>query len=306
MASVTLAESAKLSRNLLVPGIIEDIITVNDMFQLLPFDAISGNALQFTREATVGDVQVGGVDTSITAKTAATFTSVTASLTTIIGDAEINSLIQATRSNETDQVDTQVGSKAKGVGRKYQDMLINGTGSSNQFTGLLALCSAGQTLEGGTNGASMTLDILDQLLDLVTDKDGEVEWMAMHRALKRKYFAILRALGGNSATDVITLPSGKEVPAYRGTPILANDWIPTTQTQGSSSVCTTVLAGNFDDGSRTIGIAGLTAEQDAGINLVYVGIDPAKDNEIWRIRFHCGLAQYSDKGLAMVKGLLLT
>ncbi len=306
MASVTLAESAKLTRNLLIAGVIEDTITVSEMFELLPFDGISGNALQYTRETVLGDVQVGTVDTSITANAAATFTTVTSTLTTILGDAEVNSLIQATRSNEVDQTATQIASKAKSVGRKYQDMLINGTGSSNQFTGLLTLCSAGQTIEAGANGASLTFEFMDQLIDLVTDKDGQVDWLALHRALKRKYFSLLRGLGGTNPADAYTLPNGKQVPAYRGTPLIANDWIPTTQTQGSSSVCTTMLAGNFDDGSRSCGIAGLTSENSAGIEVVDVGIHQTKDNHIWRVRFHCGLAQFSDKGLAIGKGLLLT
>lgn len=306
MASVTLAESAKLTRNLLIAGVIEDTITVNEMFELLPFDGISGNALQYTRETVLGDVQVGTVDTSITANAAATFTTVTSSLTTILGDAEVNSLIQATRSNETDQTATQVASKAKSVGRKYQDMLINGTGASNQFEGLLGLCSAGQTIDAGTNGASLTFELMDQVIDLVTDKDGQVDWIALHRGLKRKYFSLLRALGGTNPQDVYTLPSGKQIPAYRGTPLIANDWIPVTQTHGTSSVCTTMLAGNFDDGSRSCGIAGLTAENSAGIEVVHVGIHQSKDNDIWRVRFHCGLAQFSDKGLAMVEGLLLS
>ena len=37
MASVTLAESAKLSQNLLIQGVIENVITVNRFFEVLPF-----------------------------------------------------------------------------------------------------------------------------------------------------------------------------------------------------------------------------------------------------------------------------
>ena len=45
MASVTLAESAKLAQDELVAGVIENIITVNRMFDVLPFDSIEGNSL---------------------------------------------------------------------------------------------------------------------------------------------------------------------------------------------------------------------------------------------------------------------
>jgi hypothetical protein len=56
------------------PLLIENVITVNHMFELLPFDAIDGNALAYNRENVPGDVQMAGVGTTITAKAAATST----------------------------------------------------------------------------------------------------------------------------------------------------------------------------------------------------------------------------------------
>ena len=136
MASVTLAESAKLAQDELVAGVIENVITVNRMFEVLPFDGIDGNALAYNRENVLGDVDTEGVDDVIGAKAAATFTQVTSSLTTIIGDAEVNGLIQATRSGDgNDQKAVQIASKAKSAGRKYQDMFINGDSGSVQVRG---------------------------------------------------------------------------------------------------------------------------------------------------------------------------
>jgi hypothetical protein len=74
MPSVTLAESAKLSQDLLVSGVIENVITVNQFFQVLPFQPIEGNALAYNRENALGDVQFAGVGSTITAKAPATFT----------------------------------------------------------------------------------------------------------------------------------------------------------------------------------------------------------------------------------------
>jgi hypothetical protein len=309
MASVTLAESAKLALNDLVAGVIENVITVNHFYHVLPFDGIDGNALAYNRENALGDVQAAGIDTSITAKAAATFTAVTSSLTTIIGDAEVNGLIQATRSGDgNNQTAIQIASKAKAVGREYQDQLINGTGSSDEFSGLLALASAGQkiiqdTSSVTTNGGPLSLAKLDELIDLVTDKDGNVDYLMMHSRTLRSYYALLRGLGGASIGDTVTLPSGTTVPAYRGIPIFRNDWIPTNQTQGSLSTATTVLAGTLDDGSRTTGIAGLTASNAAGIQIEDVGVAETKDNHIYRVKWYCGLALFSDKGLALLQGI---
>lgn len=319
MPTVTLPESAKLAQNELIAGVIENIITVNRMFEVLPFDGISGNALAYNRENVLGAVAtvgVGDADGVIgstatgtnaverqAAKNAATFTQVTSSLTTILGDAEVNGLIQVTRSSDgNDQTAVQIASKAKSAGRKYQDMLINGDGTNFTFPGLISL--AAQEAATGTNGDNLSFDILDELMDLVVDKDGLVEYFTMHARTLRSYRALLRALGGASINEVIELPSGTEVPAYSGVPIFRNDYIPTNQTKGTGTNTTTIFAGTLDDGSRQHGIAGLTAEEESGVVVVDVGESETKDEHIWRVKWYSGLALFSEKGLAYSSGIL--
>lgn len=320
MPSVTLVESAKLAQDDLVAGIIENIITVNKMFQVLPFDGIDGNALAYNRENALGPVATTGVGDSDgdigagasgtnqterqAAKDAATFTQITSSLTTILGDAEVNGLIQATRSSDgNDQTAVQIASKAKSAGRKYQDMFITGDATNFTFTGLLTLCVSGQTAATGANGGPLSFAFMDEMMDLVVDKDGDVDYMAMPARTIRSYLALLRALGGASIGDVVELPDGSQVPAYRGVPIFRNDYIPINQVKGGGSNQTTIFAGNFDDGSRTHGVAGLTAANASGIQVVDVGESETKDERIWRIKWYCGLALFSEKGLACADGI---
>jgi hypothetical protein len=308
MASVTLIESAKLAQDDLVSGVIENIITVNQMYELLPFDGVEGNALAYDRESVLGDVIVAGVGTTYsgagTGKAAATFTQVTSTLTTIMGDAEVNGLIQATRStNGNDQTAIQVESKAKSAGRQYQSMLVNGTGADNQFTGLLGLCASGQKVSTGASGGALSFDFLDALIDLVTDKDGVVDYIMMPKRTRRAFRGLLRGLGGAGIIETVELPSGASVMSYAGVPVFVNDYIPVNQTKGGSSNCTTILAGTFDDGSRKHGISGLTASSAAGIQVVDVGEAEDKDEHITRVKWYCGLACFSEKGLALADGI---
>jgi hypothetical protein len=304
MASVTLAESAKLAQDTLIAGLIESVITVNHMYQLMPFEGIDGNALAYDRENVLGDVQNAGIGDTITAKAAATFTNVTSTLVTIVGDAEVNGLIQATRSAKNDQTGIQIAAKAKSAGRNYQNMVVNGTGASNQFNGLINLCASGQKATTGTNGSNLSFEIMDEMLDLVTAKDGDVDYILMHARTIRSYKSLLRALGGVTMQEVFELPSGRNVPSYSGVPILRNDYIPINQTKGSGTACTTIFAGVFDDGDYKTGLMGLTATNAYGLMIDDVGWSETKDERIWRVKWYCGLALFSELGLSAANGIL--
>lgn len=306
MASVTLEEAGKLSEDQLVQGVIEEIIDSNPLFEMFPFEGIDGNSLAFNRENTLGDVQVLGVGGTITAKNPATFTKVNANLTTILGDAEVNGLIQATRSGNTNQKAQQIASKAKSASRKYQDMMINGTGVGDEFVGMRGLVAGSQKVSastGGsnTNGGVLTFELLDELLDLIKDKDSRPDFLMMSARERRRVMQLLRAMGGASPADVYTMPSGEQIIAYNGIPIFINDYIPTNLTRGTRNDASVVFAGTFDDGSLTHGISGLTAKNAAGISIVEVGQSETKDEEITRVRWYTGLANFSQKGLAMIQ-----
>jgi len=306
MATVTLAESAKLTQDMLVAGLIESMISVTPFYEILPFTEIHGNALAYNRENVLGDSQFAAVGDTITAKNPATFTQITSPLTTLIGDAEVNGLIQATRSDYSDQTAIQVASKAKSVGRQYQSTMITGDGTLNTFQGLLSLVAPSQTISAGTNGGSLTFELIDEALDLIRDKDGQVDYIVSNSTIRRKYFSLLRALGGAGINETIELPSGRRVPVYRDVPWFVNDFITQDMTEGSANNTSVLFTGTFDDGSNKYGIAGLTAEGAAGIRVEDVGPKEDADERITRVKFYCGLANFSQLGLAAITGLLPT
>jgi hypothetical protein len=119
----------------------------------------------------------------------------------------------------------------------------------------------------------------------------------------RSYKALLRGLGGASIDETVELPSGARVLSYSGVPIFRNDYIPINQTKGGSSDTTTIFAGTFDDGSRTHGIAGLTAAQANGIRVVEVGEKEDADETITRVVWYAGLALFSELGLSCADGV---
>jgi hypothetical protein len=89
MASLTLAEAAKLSNNEVVEGIVEDIITHDNWFQYVPFVLIGGLAHTFQREKELANVDFAGIGQDLTGqeyRKGATFENVNVGLAAIMAE----------------------------------------------------------------------------------------------------------------------------------------------------------------------------------------------------------------------------
>jgi hypothetical protein len=302
MASLTLAEAALLQQNPLISGVIESIVTTNQMYRVLPFQQIDGNALSYNRELSLGDSQfigIGGGQNTITAKTGTKVAPATAKIVPIVGDAEVDHFEANSMSSQNDQKAIQIAGKAKSIGRKYQDTMINGdiAVDTKSFDGLAKLVPAGQKVVAA--GAAFSLEVLDALIDGVKSKDGQVDYFMMNSRHVRNYLSVLRALGGAGISEVVQLPGGASVMAYRGVPIFKNDWIAVDATTEPALNRSDIYAGVFDDGSKKVGMAGITSAMNSGIFVTDVGEKEDSNDLITRVRFYCGFALFSELGIAM-------
>lgn len=298
----------RLALNTLVRGVIETLYTTDQFYTVLPFKGIDGNALQYTREniasedALVDTVAIGGTIPA----TQAEYTTHTATLTTLAGDAIVNGLTMATQSSWNNQMAVQVAAKTKIIGRKYQNLLINGAGVAPDFagfakfitddtTGSMNITGAAATATDA-DGISISFDMLDQLVDGVTDKGGAVDYLMMSSADLRAVNALLRAAGGAGLNETRNLPNGQAIHTYRGIPMFRNDFIGKTFTDNLDSDNGAIFSGVVDDGSMTMGISGLTASKDAGVAVEKVGTSETRDEKITRVKWYTGLALFSERG----------
>ena len=310
MATQTLAEAAKLINNQIVQGVAEDIITTNPMWSAMPWTGYEGQAILVNRENALGDAQHLAVGSAITAKAAATFTQITFSATTTIGDAEINGLVAAQSSGAgVDQLAIEISSKAKSVGRLLQTGIASGTGVSPQLNSLHTLCDAGQ-FTAASAGQAITLLLMDQLLDLVKSKDGQVDWIMMPARTLRAYKALVRSLGGITETMAYTMPNGttRNVSVYEGVPIFQNDYLSVAETANGAALAggalTSVYAGCWDDGSNKVGVSMIhPIAVPAGISIETVGVAETKDEVITRVKSYSNFASFNRKGIARLTSI---
>jgi hypothetical protein len=310
METQTLAEAAKLINNQIVQGVAEDIITTNPMWAAMPWTGYEGQAILVNRENALGDAQHLAVGSAITAKAAATFTQITFSATTTIGDAEINGLVAAQSSGAgVDQLAIEISSKAKSVGRLLQTGIASGTGVSPQLNSLHTLCDAAQYTTASA-GQAISLVLMDQLLDLVKSKDGQVDWIMMPARTLRNYKALVRTLGGVTETMAYTMPNGttRTVSVYEGIPIFQNDYLSVAETANGAALTggalTSVFAGCWDDGSNKVGVSMIhPIAVPAGIAIEQVGVAETKDEIITRVKSYSNFALFNRKGMARLTSI---
>lgn len=293
------AEAEKLSNNVLEQGVIEEIIDKDAMFALMPFKRIVGKAYMYNRENTLSEAEFLDPYEDVP-EGAATFDEVVAKLRILIGDVDVDNFLNETMDDTNDQTAVQVAAKAKGMARKFQRTLAIGDSATNakEFDGLATLCSsADQILAAGTDGASLTFEMLDALIRKVPlGPDALVMRGGTHDSI----LAMLRNLGGTTP-DHVTLPGdGINVPAYRRIPIIVNDFLPGDEAQGTATDTCSIYAVRFNEADGMHGIFGGPA---AGMRVQPIGTLQNKDAERYRMKWYVGTALKSTRSLARLKGV---
>src|SRR6188472_933641 len=268
--AMTKVEAAKLTQDMMLRGVIETIITESMILELLPFMTVVGTTLTYNREATMPAATFYDVGDTWTEATP-TFTQVTASLRILGGDADVDNFLQASYADPNDLEAEMIASRAKAIAHKFSDAFFNGDSGADpkSFDGVTkALASSAQELSAGTNGGPLTLDLVDQTIDLVMP--GKPDALFMSKRTRRKLSGLRRSSGNLLETDVDQF--GQRALFYDGIPLLVDDFISDTQAQGSSgSVCSSIYAVKF---GQNTGIMGL---EHGGIAIEPVGELETKD-----------------------------
>jgi hypothetical protein len=284
---------------------VETIVKESPVLQQMPFIEITGNGLTYNRENALPDIDFYDVGDTWNESTP-TFSQFTANLKIMGGDADVDNFLKATRSNIQDLEAAVVELKAKALRNKFEDTFVYGDSAvdSKQFDGLRKTIDTGsagsQVIAAGASGATLTLSMLDELIDAV--KGGKPDLLLMSRRSRRKINALVRSAGGMMETDRDRW--GNFVQYWDGILIGVNDWIldthvvessvETATTGGESSV---IYAMQFGEGA----LCGLTAP--GHLTVEPVGALETKDATRTRIKWYCSLALFSNIKAAALIGV---
>jgi hypothetical protein len=292
--ALTLVEASKLSNDVLKAGVIETIIKESPVLQTLPFVEIVGNGLTYNRENAAASASFFDVGDTWTESTP-TFTQQTATLKILGGDADVDNFLIATRSNVQDLEAAVVQLKAKAVQQKFDDTFVNGDTAvdAKSFDGIDKLATGGQSTSMGTNGATLTLAKLDELIDLV--QGGKPDLLLMSKRTRRTLNGLARSAGSFLETDRNEF--GQMVQFYDGVPIGISDHISDAKTVGTSNDCSTIYALQAGEGA----LAGLTAP--GGLEVERVGSLETRDATRTRVKWYVALALFNALKLAKLIGV---
>jgi HK97 family phage major capsid protein len=292
------AEAAKLSLEQLERGVIEEIIDKDELFALVPFMYVDGKAYVYNRENTLTEADFLSPYDPVN-EGGATFTEVTTTLKIMAGDVDMDKFLLATQSDHNSQLAIQLASKAKGLGRAFRRALVQGSSSVNakSFDGLASLCDPSQVILADTNGAAMTLAMLDELKELV--KLG-ADALVMRRSTWRAVRALLRSFNGNHAEEMMIENFGRPVHSFDGTPVLLNDYVPNNETCGTNSATTSIYAIRLNEAD---GFHAIFGGPSAGIQVENIGTIQNKDAVRYRMKWYVGTALKSTLSLARLAGI---
>ena len=309
---VTLAEFAKLEKSPVNAGIIEEIITANELMPFLQFQGFEGNAFLYNRESTLGTSSTHAVGDTWS-DTEDTYSQQTATLAIVGTQRGLDLYIRDTRGSVNDQKSIMLKQMAKSLGRKIEQLMITGEpeATTTEFEGLDSLVRKetrmmamddGNVDGPGTAETELTIDRLEAMLDLV---EGNVETLVMNKTMRRKLTSLARASGSGVEVGPLSM-FGKQVMAYNGIPIVINDFITNAEVYNdagtwTSSTATTIFA--LIHGQENSGLTILHNGSVLTPSLQNLGIKENKNEEGYRLAVYLQPIVYSTKMIAALGGI---
>lgn len=330
LGAVTLVQAATISDDDLQAGVLEQFIIQSPILDRLPLKPIDGNSYKYNLEGTLPGVEFRAVNAAYSESTGA-FNQASEGLVILGGDADVDTFIQATRSNLNDQLESQINLKVKAASYKFQDAFFNGdlAVDANSFDGLKKRLTGAQVVAGGTNGIPVVgnggTDI-DTFLDFLDSLIMAAKINASNGVIYANDLVIPRIISAARRKGLVTdgnielLPGITKVrTTYRGIPIEdpgtkadGTRILPQTETQGTSNVASSVYAVRYGQDEADGAVTGLVNINHVGASSVEAGIFAVKrlgelqTKPAHRVRIEgfLGLAVFGGQAAARGTGVL--
>ena len=240
---LTLLEWSKLQADPLTSGIVEIYSSVNPVLQVMPFENIAGAAYVYNREGTLPGIAFRGINESFTESTGI-INPQTESLKIAGGESYYDTFLVATGNGSNDARATHDAMKVKAMSLFWLKSYFDGSSTSDprEFDGLNARLTGGQVIDAGSGGATLTLDMVDDLVDAVI---GSPSAIFCNKTMARK---ITKLAQSTSQVTFTQDQLGRVLTVYAGIPLYVveednagNDILAFDEDDGAGNLDTTSL-----------------------------------------------------------------
>jgi hypothetical protein len=303
--AIDIISASQVSRqNALKAGVIQ-IFNEGRLYAAMPQLAIQGNALSYNIEEKLNQgFAFRGLNEGYSAAGLGILNPQTESLRIIGGDLDTDLMLEQMVGPEARAF--QIQSKLKAMRLYLEKQLIQGDSSTNPkaFDGLKVRIPSGssQLITNATNGAGLSLDKLDELIDAVDASQGQLV-LVMNRTVRRRLAAANRVASAVGNIRWTQDALGQRITEYAGIPIIEIDHdetgaqiLPFSETCGNTSANTSVYAVVAGENAATLLTNGGLQVRDLG---------EVNDKPVRRIRVEMalGMAVFHPRAIARLEGV---
>lgn len=291
----TLSQAAVLAPNPLSKGVIQ-VFADNPLFDVMPFETIAGNALSYTRSASLGNADFRALNAGYP-ETTPTFTNHVAELKRLGQDADVDRFLVVTQNGASNLEDLRaaaVVSNTQAVRAKFIDTMINGDGTGESFEGLEAMGI--KEVEGPEGGFGTSGDTRQDMFDAIDALIGSVVGGPSVLLMGDAMLSRFKSAGRREAALADINNFGRSLQAYAGIPILS---------AGRNDDGEPVIAGDDIYAIRLAadGVHGITAR---GIEAYDLGELDTKPTYRTRIEFYCAVVMRHPEAAAVLRAAEVT
>ena len=299
MAGISLAQSARMTNDVLQAGVIEVLATESKLLQLLPFMNVQGSGYTYNIEKNLGNAQFRKVNGGYNYGAIETIP-VTERIV-ILGDEAIVDTYQiAVESDINNLMAIEVALRTKAIAHKFEKCFIDGgkaAGSgvpsetvANEFVGILTRYT--ETAPANIPAAALPLfqaQVITKTDDLIGDLDtlldmvaGGADCLIMNKKTRRQVTA-----KGRAFCDYRQGEFGTQFVQYGGIDIVDVD--------GDLLADDVVIAAKFGAKEAVCGL------QNGGVRVTALGEMESQPQVKTRIEWFVGLAVFNPKAVAIRK-----
>ena len=281
---------------------------LSPVLSLLPWRQIQGNTDTYTVEDSLPTAAWRGVN-GTTTSTNGTVNRITEELKILYVQGQMDRFLRITQGNQMGAVDiraTMYDQMAQAMSNAFDQAFWEGdeTTDINTIMGMRQRITGSQVVSVTTNGGPLTLDLLDQVIDLVPFPNRHI---FCNRFIRRKINTLVRSAG--TSLNIMMDPNGvgRQIESYGDVPIHivertgdASSILGFDETSGSSATTASLYVVAFGD-DLTSGI--YAGDAPAGLNVTDLGELQTQPQELARMEFYAGLELKHSRCAARLRSL---